>query len=231
MPTDPSAEAQLSEDDGTALWIGPRQAGHRLVLLHGWGADADDLLDLGAELIGADPASLDLSVVALRAPLPHPGGFGRQWYDLQQPEWPQLPQARRDLRQRLLALGTTVPLERTSLLGFSQGAAMAIDVATGGGADASAPLALAGLIACSGYPHPDWRPQAPRTKILLTHGEQDPVVPFAASQALERSLAEAGGSVQRIAFPGGHCIDPDLIATMRDFLFTGWRESGWRESG
>ncbi len=225
MPTDPSAKAQLSEDDGTALWIGPRQAGHRLVLLHGWGADADDLLDLGAELIGADPASLDLSVVALRAPLPHPGGFGRQWYDLQQPEWPQLPQARRDLRQRLLALGTTVPLERTSLLGFSQGAAMAIDVATGGGADASAPLALAGLIACSGYPHPDWRPQAPRTNILLTHGEQDPVVPFAASQALERSLAEAGGSVQRIAFPGGHCIDPDLIATMRDFLFTGWRES------
>ncbi len=225
MPTDPSAEAQLREDDGTALWIGPRQAGHRLVLLHGWGADADDLLDLGAELIGADPASLDLSVVALRAPLPHPGGFGRQWYDLQQPEWPQLPQARRDLRQRLLALGTTVPLERTSLLGFSQGAAMAIDVATGGGADASAPLALAGLIACSGYPHPDWRPQAPRTNILLTHGEQDPVVPFAASQALERSLAEAGGSVQRIAFPGGHCIDPDLIATMRDFLFTGWRES------
>ena len=226
MPLDPSAEAQLSEDDGTALWLGPCQAEHRLVLLHGWGADADDLLDLGAELIGADPASLDLSVVALRAPLPHPGGFGRQWYDLQQPEWPQLPQARRDLRQRLLALGTTVPLERTSLLGFSQGAAMAIDVATGGGADASAPLALAGLIACSGYPHPDWRPQAPRTSILLTHGEQDPVVPFAASQALERSLAEAGGSVQRIAFPGGHCIDPDLIATMRDFLFTGWRESG-----
>ena len=131
MPTDPSAEAQLSEDDGTALWVGPRQAGHRLVLLHGWGADADDLLDFGSELLGADPASLNLSVVALRAPLPHPGGYGRQWYDLQQPEWPQLPQARRDLRQRLLALGLSVPLERTSLLGFSQGAAMAIDVVTG----------------------------------------------------------------------------------------------------
>jgi phospholipase/carboxylesterase len=223
VPTDPSAEAQLSEDDGTALWVGPRQAGHRLVLLHGWGADADDLLDFGSELLGADPTSLDLSVVALRAPLPHPGGFGRQWYDLQQPEWPQLPQARRDLRQRLLALGLSVPLERTSLLGFSQGAAMAIDVATGGGSDACDPLPLAGLIACSGYPHPDWKPEAPHTKVLLTHGEQDPVVPFAASLALERSLAEAGGSVRRIAFPGGHCIDPDLIATMRDFLFSSWR--------
>lgn len=231
MPTDPAAEAPLGEDHDTALWVGAPQAEHRLVLLHGWGADADDLLDLGAELIGADPASLNLSVVALRAPLPHPGGYGRQWYDLQQPEWPQLPQARRDLRQRLLDLGRTVPLENTSLLGFSQGAAMAIDVATGCGADGCDPLSLAGLIACSGYPHPDWRPQAPRTEVLLTHGEQDPVVPFAASQALERSLAEAGGSVRRIAFPGGHCIDPDLIATMRDFLFTGWRGSGWLGSG
>ncbi len=223
MPTDPYAEAQLSEDDGTALWVGPRQADHRLVLLHGWGADADDLLELGAELINADPASLNLSVVALRAPLPHPGGLGRQWYDLQQPEWPQLPQARRDLRQRLLALGRSVPLENTCLLGFSQGAAMAIDVATGCGADACDPLALAGLIACSGYPHPDWQPKCPRTAILLTHGEQDPVVPFAASRALESALAGAGGSVRRVAFPGGHCIDPDLIITMRDFLLAGWR--------
>ena len=223
MPTDPYAQAQLSEDDGTAIWVGPRQAERRLVLLHGWGADADDLLDLGTELLGADPASLNLSLVALRAPLPHPGGLGRQWYDLQQPEWPQLPQARLDLRQRLLALGNTVPLERTSLLGFSQGAAMAVYVGTGCGSDGCAPLALAGLIACSGYPHPDWRPEAPRTEILLTHGDQDQVVPFAASQALERSLAEAGGTVRRIAFSGGHCIDPDLIATMRDFLMHGWR--------
>ncbi|PSB37637.1 alpha/beta hydrolase [Aphanothece minutissima] len=223
MPTDPLADLPPGEGDSTALFAGPRQAASRLVLLHGWGADADDLLDLGPVLLGADPASIGLSVVALRAPLPHPAGLGRQWYDLQQPEWPQLPEARRALRQRLLALGTSVPLEHTCLLGFSQGAAMAIDVATGGGPDDGDPLPLAGLVACSGYPHPDWQPQTPRTAILLTHGEQDPVVPFAASVALERSLAEAGGSVQRIAFPGGHSIDAELIAPMREFLVRGWQ--------
>jgi phospholipase/carboxylesterase len=223
VPTDPTAEGPPSEDDRTALFAGPRQAARRLVLLHGWGADADDLLDLGAVLLDADPAALGLSVVALRAPLPHPAGMGRQWYDLQQPEWPQLPEARRALRRRLLALGASVPLEHTCLLGFSQGAAMAIDVTTGGGPDASDPLPLAGLVACSGYPHPDWQPLTPLTEILLTHGEQDPVVPFAASEALERSLREAGGSVRRIAFPGGHSIDPELIAPVRDFLARGWK--------
>jgi phospholipase/carboxylesterase len=225
VPTDPSTAELAGEDAATALWRGPVRADRRLVLLHGWGADADDLLDLGETLLGADPAGSGLSVVALRAPLPHPGGWGRQWYDLQQPEWPQLPQARRDLRQRLLALAGTVPLERTAVLGFSQGAAMAIDVATGCGSDGSAPLPLAALIGCSGYPHPDWQPQAPQTEILLTHGEQDPVVPFAASEALERALAGAGGSVQRMGFAGGHCIDPALLSSIRDFLVRSWRSS------
>jgi len=224
----PGTAGSLSEDQDTALWVGPRRASKRLVLLHGWGADADDLLDLGGVLLGADPASLDLSLVALRAPLPHPGGFGRQWYDLQQPAWPQLPQARRDLRARLLALSDSVPLERTALLGFSQGAAMAIDVATGCGSDDSDALPLAGLIACSGYPHPDWRPRRPETRLLLTHGEQDPVVPCAASRELEDRLVQAGGSVRRLTFAGGHCIDPGLLPLLRDFLLSGWATpAGW----
>ena len=45
------------------LHLGPAEASHRLVLLHGWGADADDLLDLGPLLVGPE-----VSVVALRAP-------------------------------------------------------------------------------------------------------------------------------------------------------------------
>ncbi len=224
-PLSPNHPAAGPHDDGTALWLGPRQAPRRLVLLHGWGADADDLLDLGEALLGGDAAGAGLSVVALRAPLPHPSGGGRQWYDLQQPEWPQLPPARTDLRRRLLELGKSVPLENTAILGFSQGAAMAIDVATGGGSDRQEPLSLAALIACSGYPHPDWQPQAPTTKILLTHGEQDPVVPVAASAELERRLLQSGGSVQRVAFTGGHTIDPQLFPLLRDFLDSGWSGS------
>jgi len=205
-------------DDGSAIHCGPLDASRRLVLLHGWGADADDLLDLGELLVGPE-----VSVVALRAPLPHPGGMGRQWYDLlPQPDWTALPAARDDLRSRLEELGGSVPLSKTAVLGFSQGAAMALDVATGVGGEESPGLPLAALIACSGYPHPDWVPGGLPMKILLTHGEQDPMVPFAASEALERMLQEAGGSVRRISFRGGHGIDPVLFPAMRAFLEEGW---------
>jgi len=214
-----------------ALWSGPQQVSRRLVLLHGWGADADDLLDLGELLVGPHQ-----QLVALRAPLPHPAGTGRQWYDLQQGGWPQLPGALVDLRRRLLDLHQSLPLDNTVLLGFSQGAAMALHsaagAAPGGDGPAAEPLPVAGVVACSGYPHPGWHPAAHadstlggqrNLQVLLTHGEQDPVVPHGASIELERLLLQAGATVELLSFSGGHTIDPDLFAAMRAFIERCWR--------
>ncbi|MCT0200173.1 esterase [Synechococcus sp. CS-1325] len=191
---------------------GPTQAEHRLVLLHGWGADADDLLDLGEQLAGPE-----IALVALRAPERHPLGVGRQWYDLQQPEWPGLPPARDALRQRFLELNDSLPLERTVVLGFSQGAAMGLDVASA--------LPIAGLIACSGYPHPGWAPEAPLTRVLLTHGDQDPVVPPAASVEVLRLLRQAGARADLLRFKGGHSIDASLFPSLQAFLADQWQET------
>lgn len=209
MSTTPSSEPA----EAGLIRMGPQAAQQRLVLLHGWGADADDLLDLGRLLV-----SPEVSVVALQAPLPHPGGLGRQWYDLQQPGWPQLPAALGHLRQRLAALDAELSLQRTVLLGFSQGAAMALDVTTGAGAPA-----VAGLVACSGYPHPAWAPQGGKAPpVLLSHGRQDPVVPYAASEALREQLQAAGAAVELLGFDGGHAIDPDLFPAIRLFLSRCW---------
>ena len=205
--------SQTSQPNDQLIRSGPDLCDRRLVLLHGWGADADDLLDLAEVLVG--PA---VSVVALRAPLPHPSGSGRQWYDLQQPNWPQLPAARTQLLERLLALAAEVPLQQTALLGFSQGAAMALDVATAGSG-----LPLAGLIGCSGYPHPGWQPTAAsQPKILLTHGEQDPVVPYGASEALKEQLQLGGIDTELVGFTGGHTIDGCLFPALRSYLASQW---------
>ena len=190
---------------GEALQSGPKAAAKRLVLLHGWGADADDLLELGRQLCGERR-----QLVALRAPQPHPGGSGRQWYDLQNRSWPDLPQARLALRARLEALGRSLPLEQTVLLGFSQGAAMAVDV----GSD----LALAGIVACSGYPHPGWQAKPAMAKVLLTHGKNDPVVPYAASEELLRLLRLQQARVELIGTAGQHGIDAELLPAIRRFI-------------
>jgi phospholipase/carboxylesterase len=213
---DNAAVPSAGQED-QALHLGPAQARQRLVLLHGWGADADDLLDLGELLVGPE-----VSVVALRAPEPHPYGSGRQWYGLQPIDWAALPAARAGLRGRLEALAASVPLEQTVLLGFSQGAAMAVDVGCG--------LPLAGIVACSGYPHEGWQAPTQRPPVLLSHGRQDPVVPYAASEALEQALAEAvsnaasgesqatSPAVSLLPFNGGHGIDPELMPALGAFV-------------
>ena len=190
---------------GEALQSGPADTGKRLVLLHGWGADADDLIELGRQLCGERR-----QLLALRAPQPHPGGFGRQWYDLQNPSWPDLPRARLALRSRLEALGRSLPLEHTVLLGFSQGAAMALD----GGSE----LALEGIVSCSGYPHPGWQAKPAMAKVLLTHGKNDPVVPYAASEELLRLLQLQQARVELVSSAGQHGIDAELLPAIRRFI-------------
>jgi len=203
------AASGLPDAAGDCLLSGPISGPARLVLLHGWGADADDLLDLGELLVGPE-----LSVVALRAPEPHPYGMGRQWYGLQPIDWSQLPAARRALNSRLAALASSVPLERTVLLGFSQGGAMALDVGSA--------LPLAGIVACSGYPHEGWQPGAAASAalppVLLSHGREDAVVPFAASEAVLERLSQAGAQAELLPFSGGHTIDQTVLPEIAAFL-------------
>ena len=122
----------------------------RLVLLHGWGANGADLKPLGDRL--ARECSKALEVVCLEAPELHPDQpGGRQWYGLFPAQWDAVPAAIERLKAQLQSLSSSgLGLERTVVFGFSQGGAMALE---GGCA-----LPIAGLISCSGYPHPNWAP-------------------------------------------------------------------------
>ena len=173
---------------------------HRLVLLHGLGADADDLRPLGTSLSNLHPTSLE--VVALNAPHPHPETDGRQWYGLFPARWEQVPDAVTDLRDRLLNLdGGEKALSSTVLFGFSQGGAMALDC----GCD----LPLAGVISCSGYPHPDWKPNANHPDVLLIHGKQDSIVPIEAVEAIWNRLNK--DRRERVILDDGHTIPQSAV--------------------
>ena len=187
----------------------PKGAYYRLVLLHGWGADADDLMPLGRELCQVIEPPVEL--VALRAQQRHPQGLGRQWYGLFPSDWAAVPDAISQLQARLKALETPeIPLQRTALLGFSQGGAMAL----ASGCD----LPLAGLIGCSAYPHPNWIAPSIRPAVLLLHGRQDEVVPYTASEQLINSLKTSDLESALVGFEGGHCIPGEQIPRMQQAL-------------
>ena len=58
--------------------IGSQNSTHRIILLHGWGADADDLLPIGQAII--HNLSYEFDLISLKAPTLQSNDIGRQWY-------------------------------------------------------------------------------------------------------------------------------------------------------
>ena len=183
--------------------ISSQTATHRIILIHGWGADADDLLPLGREV--QQKTGIDFEVISLRAPGLHPSNSGRQWYGLYPHDWNG---AANEVNKLLLSLGkfdtNQIPLKKTILLGFSQGAAMAID--------AGCRLDLGLIISCSGYPHPNWAPKKICPPIIISHGLMDEVVPISASRSIyEKVKSKSSKFCELIEFNGYHQVDLNLI--------------------
>ena len=186
--------------------ISSQTATHRIILIHGWGADSDDLLPLGKQF--ADKINFDFEVISLRAPGLHPSGQGRQWYGLYPHDWNG---AEIEVNKLLITLKkfdtNQIPLTKTILLGFSQGAAMAIDVGFR--------LNLGLIISCSGYPHPTWMPGEKCPPLIISHGLLDDVVSIEASRMIyEKVINQTSKFCELIEFDGFHQIDSNLIDLM-----------------
>ncbi len=177
-------------------------------MLHGWGANAQDLASIVPFL-----NLPDYQFVLPDAPFAHSHvAGGKAWYDFQQNNQGYF-ESKQLLNDWLksLATDTGVPLSRTILSGFSQGAAMTLDVGLH--------LPLAGLVALSGYLHPVTElTSSAIPPILLVHGRQDAVVPLSAAQKARDSLLAMGAKVQYQEFDMGHEIRPEVIALIRNFV-------------
>ena len=189
------------------LCLNSESATNRLVLLHGWGADANDLVPVGKLL--TEGLKIRFEIVSLSAPQAHPNGFGRQWYPLYPHEWDQVPKALLDLEKRIDNICINqIPLDKTLLVGFSQGGAMALELATRNKFEA--------VFALSSYPHPGWNPINYMSPIFLCHGISDQVVPKAASEKSFKILSEKGFKSELYLYEGGHEITNDLIKYCRE---------------
>lgn len=182
---------------------------HLLVLLHGWGADANDLSPLASILNLPTYQSLFPN-----APFPHPQfSWGRAWYALDRQDYRGLAECRQMLQAWLLSLEaeTGIPLERTILGGFSQGAAMALDVGLG--------LPVAGLCSLSGYLHfqPQHLPSSP-PPIFMVHGQQDMVVPIQAAHQARNELKAIAAQVEYHELAMGHEIPQLVLQLLKTFI-------------
>jgi len=209
--------------------VPPRQGDPRqlVVLLHGWGADGNDLIGLAPALQGALPHARFTSP---NAPDPcDQNPMGRQWYSFMD-ERPVTLKKGYERAADLINAYLDAELERMglddghlALVGFSQGAMMAVYVAL------RRARPMAGVVGFSGKMIDEENTAAEirsRPPILLAHGDADPMVPFASMQQAVGVLSALHVPTQWHNSPGvGHGIAPDALEAGAAFLVNAFRES------
>jgi phospholipase/carboxylesterase len=202
---------------------GPPSPRALVVFLHGYGADGNDLLGL-ADALG--PHLPGVAFAAPDAPEPCAGNpFGRQWFPIPWLDGSSeaaaaagLAAAADDLNAFLDArlADDGLAADRLALVGFSQGAMMAMHVAPRRAA------AVAGVVAISGrlLAHDRLAAEAAvKPPVLLVHGDQDDLVPFANMEFAGQELNRAGFTVYGHVMRGtGHGIAPDGLGATLSFL-------------
>jgi phospholipase/carboxylesterase len=205
------------------------RGGTAVVVLHGWGAPGDDLVPL-AEALGRPGARFFVPA----GPLAEMGG-GRAWWHLDPRTRPPHASSERPpadfrptsevvaARAAVQALIATV-VERyapttVALVGFSQGAMLAIDVALAGTPAVDLVVAMSGVLLMDSVSALTAL-RATKPRFFLSHGRHDPVVPFASGSHAHALLEAHGLSVAWRPFDGGHEIPPPVLADVERFLFS-----------
>lgn len=202
---------------GPRLPAAKGQATELVVLLHGYGADGNDLIGLAPHWQDRMPGA---EFVAPNAPDRVPGApSGFQWFPISRLDPHEMrngvataaPRIEEFIEAELARL--RLPPERLVLAGFSQGAMLSLHL---GLRRATLPAAIIGFSGLLAMPPPEGNTRPP---VLLTHGDADQVIPVNAMFAAASVLGRAGVPVQWHMAPGmGHGIDPDGLNLAGTFL-------------
>jgi phospholipase/carboxylesterase len=213
------------ELDGPRLEPRGGAARHLVVFLHGYGADGNDLINIGEAWQRLLP---DTAFVSPNAPEPcGMAPVGRQWFPL----------TFRDPDERWLGVNAAAPIlgdfldnelqrrklpeSALALVGFSQGAMMALHVGLRRTASPAAIVGFSGMFVL-----PDDAPIEAvaaeirsRPPVLLVHGALDDLIPVQELTRASQGLAALGIPVEwHISRTIGHGIDAEGLRQGGEFL-------------
>jgi phospholipase/carboxylesterase len=200
-----------------------RQAKYLIILVHGYGADGNDLLGLADPLGEHLP---DAVFVAPDAPNKCSGNpFGFEWFPIpwmdgssEEAAESGMVEAARDLNgfiDKTMSDEGVTP-DKTILLGFSQGTMISLHIAP------RRSVPFAGIVGFSGrLLEPDALAEETisRPPIMLVHGDQDPMVPIASLPEAAEALSAADFEVYTHISKGtAHGIAPDGLGVALHFM-------------
>lgn len=184
-----------------------------VIMLHGRGATPDDILSLADVLHGKE-------IIFLA-----PQAAGYTWYPLSflaplENNEPYLSSALDVIKELLKMLHeAAIPASRTMLLGFSQGACLALEFAARNARRYGGIVGLSGgLIGPDGTPR-EYHGNFDGTPVFLGCDEHDPHIPAARVLETEQVFRQLGADVTRRLYPNlGHAVNDDELTQVHNML-------------
>lgn len=191
-----------------------------LIMLHGYGSDANDLFGFKDELPD------ELFIISAQAPYPLPP-YGNAWYALnftneggKFSDDVQAVESRKRIIKFIDEVIETYPVDKdnVTLLGFSQGTILSYAVAL------SHPEKVKNVIALSGYIHEpilekEYRKNDfSKLNIYASHGTQDQVIPISWARRSPEILKSLGIDYTYSEFPVGHGVAPQNLMEIKQWI-------------
>lgn len=191
-----------------------------VALLHGFGANGDDLIGLAEYFRPILPDALYVAPDAPNICALNPAGL--EWFDLSEENPDRVAKLAAAARPALadfleeLWEETGLGAADTMLIGFSQGAMMALEVGLRLETELMGIIGFSGALPGAASLASEIRSRPP---VCLLHGSADPVVPYALGLATKGALEGLGIEVAFHSSPGaGHTITPDGLDFATGFL-------------
>jgi phospholipase/carboxylesterase len=207
-PTDPHHGQQVLVAGAPLV-----EAKAAMIMLHGRGANSADIIGLARVI--------DRPGIAYLAP----DAAGNAWYPrpFMTPaagNEPYLSSAKAVVARLIAEIGLAgIPHERTAILGFSQGACLALEFAARNPRRYGGVLALSGGLIGDAVAPARYAGSLAGTPVFIGCSDVDPFIPLARVQASAVVMAHLGGDVTERIYPGAaHTIIADEVENVRRIL-------------
>jgi phospholipase/carboxylesterase len=189
------------------------QATKAIILLHGRGGSAQDIIGLAHEFCD------DQFYIAA------PQATNNTWYpySFMAPEAqnePWLSSAVATVKQLIDEVAESVPTEHIYIMGFSQGACLALEVTTRYARRYAGVVAFTGGLIGEQLRAEKYAGNFEATPVFIGNSDRDPHVPAERSEASATLLSQLGAKVTHTIYPGmPHTITQDEVLTVRQLMF------------
>lgn len=190
-----------------------KEANKGLILLHGRGATAQDILPLSSHFVDKD-----FYIVA-------PQATNYTWYpySFMAPESqnePWLSSAVDIVKKVIDDTAQSIPIDQIYLMGFSQGACLTLEVASRYAQRYAGIAAFVGGLIGEKLMEERYQGNFMGTKAVIVNSNRDPHVPLERSENSARIMKQLGADIKLEVYPGmPHTITPQALLTVKNWLF------------